>query len=338
MKAICIDRFVENYNDIKVTEVTRPNPKNGEILIQIAAAGVNFVDLLYCRGKHQNNRSLVRPPFILGLEFAGTVVSSPESSKFSPGDRVFGGSLGCYAEFITVSEDILQCIPPEWDFVSAAGLGATAPVSYGALIDRGELKKGETVLIHAAAGGLGLIAVQIAKAAGARVIATAGSDEKIGVARRFGADECVNYTTHPEWWENVLKMTEGDGVDVVYDSVGLVGNSLKCLKWKGRILIIGFAGREGNIESVAMNRVLLKQAKLIGYRFGMTERMGPGETANTWKALSSMLSKGLLKPTVYDHEYRGLESVSHALKDLGERKVWGKAVVRIKVGGQSSRL
>jgi NADPH2:quinone reductase len=126
------------------------------------------------------------------------------------------------------------------------------------------LKKGETVLVHAAAGGLGLTAVQIAKAAGARVIATASSKEKLDVAERFGADECVNYT-NSEWWEDVMELTNGDGVDVVYDPVGLVDKSLKCLKHKGRILIIGFAGIEGNLEKIAMNRVLLKQAQLIGY-------------------------------------------------------------------------
>ena len=207
----------------------------------------------------------MRPPFILGLEFAGIVISSAPSSNFSPGDRVFGGGLGGFAECISVPETILQRIPPQLDFVSAAGLGATAPVSYGALLVRGGLKRGETVLIHAAAGGLGLVAVQIAKAVGAIVIATASSKEKLDIARRFGADKCVNYTTNPEWWKEVLMLTGDDGVDVVYDSVGLVGDSLRCLKWKGRILVVGFAGREGNLESVAMNRVLLKQAHLIGY-------------------------------------------------------------------------
>jgi len=120
------------------------------------------------------------------------------------------------------------------------------------------------VLVHAAAGGLGLTAVQIAKAAGARVIATASSKEKLDVAKRFGADECVNYT-NLEWWKDVMELTNGDGVGVVYDPVGLVDKSLKCLKHKGRILIIGFAGIEGNLEKIAMNRVLLKQAQLIGY-------------------------------------------------------------------------
>jgi NADPH2:quinone reductase len=143
-------------------------------------------------------------------------------------------------------------------------LAATAPVSYGGLLLRGQLKNGETVLIHAAAGGLGLMAVQIAKAVGARVIATAGSKEKLEVAKRFGADDVVSYDD-TDWWKQVLTLTNGEGVDVVYDSVGLVDKSLKCLKHKGRVLVIGFAGTEGAIEKIAMNRVLLKQAQIIGY-------------------------------------------------------------------------
>ena len=216
------------------------------------------------RGKHQNNRSLVTPPFTLGLEFAGTVVSSPQASKYKPGDRIFGGSLGSYAQFITTKESSLHFMPKDWSFAAGAGLAATASVSYGGLILRGKLKAGETVLIHAAAGGLGLMAVQIAKAVGARVIATAGSKEKLEVARRFGADEVVSYNTE-EWWKTVLEMTGGEGVDVVYDTVGLVDKSLKCLKHKGRVLVVGFAGTEGDIERIAMNRVLLKQAQIIGY-------------------------------------------------------------------------
>lgn len=138
-------------------------------------------------------------------------------------------------------------------------------MSYGALIPCGNLKKGQTVLVHAAAGGLGLAAVQIAKAVGARVIGTAGSQQKCQVARRYGADVCINYQEESEWWNQVLSSTGGKGVDLVFDSVGLVDRSLKCLAHRGCILIVGFAGREGNMEKVQMNRILLKQAKIIGY-------------------------------------------------------------------------
>jgi len=169
------------------------------------------------QGKHQNNRDLVVPPFILGLEFSGTVVSAPKSSRFSLGDRVFGGAQGSLAQQIAVRPTSLHHMPSSWTFADAAGLAATAPVSYGALIIRGRLKKGETVLVHAAAGGLGLMAVQIAKAMGARVVATSSEDQKLEIARRYGADDCINYRTNGQWWKEVLEKTGGDGVDVVYE-------------------------------------------------------------------------------------------------------------------------
>ncbi|KAF8852826.1 zeta-crystallin [Acephala macrosclerotiorum] len=300
MGTILIDQFVNNYDDIKISEVPQPRARDGEVLVKIDAAGVNFVDLLYARGKHQNNRSLITPPFILGLEFSGTVLSSPPSSTFRPGDLVFGG--------------------------------ATAPVSYGALILRAKLRPGETVLVHAAAGGLGLMAVQIAKAVGCRVIGAVGSREKMGVVRGFGGDKVVDYREDRDWWTEVLEVTGGEGVDVVFDPVGLVDKSLKCLKQKGRILVIGFAGTEGNIEKIVMNRVLLRQAQIIGYRYGMTDRTDPAETAKIWQELKQMWEKGLLRPTVYDKEYIGLASVVPAMKDLADRKVWGKAVIRMSSG------
>lgn len=154
-------------------------------------------------------------------------------------------------------------------------------MSYGALVLRGGLglvrgqqQKGlwggagerrQTVLVHAAAGGLGIAAVQIAAALGHRVIGTAGSEAKCRMAEKFGAEVCVNYNKHEKWWERVNSLTAGAGVDVVFDSVGLVGDSVRCLAHRGRILVVGFAGREGDMEGVKMNRVLLKQATVIGY-------------------------------------------------------------------------
>jgi NADPH2:quinone reductase len=156
---------------------------------------------------------------------------------------------------------VLHRIPSKWSFAEAAGLAATAPVSYGALIMRSSIQPGETVLIHAAAGGLGLMAVQIAKARGCTVIATAGSVAKLQVAQRYGADHVFNYND-PNWHKCVLDSTHGSGVDVVFDPVGLVDKSLKCLKQKGKMLIVGFAA---NMEQIATNRMLLRQAVLIGY-------------------------------------------------------------------------
>ncbi|KAE8449486.1 hypothetical protein EG329_008094 [Mollisiaceae sp. DMI_Dod_QoI] len=341
MKAILINKFIRNYDEIEISEVRQPCPREGEVLVKIAAVGVNFVDLLYARGKHQNNHSLVTPPFILGLEFSGTVISSPSISPFQPGDHVFGSAQGSYATHISVPESSLRHNPPSWDFVTAAGLAAIAPVSYGALILRAGLKEGETVLIHAAAGALGLMAVQIAKASGCRVIGTAGSEEKLDVARRFGVDQGVNYVDDDEWWRRILETCFQDirsDINVQNDSKRRANDkSMKCLKQKGRILITGFAGTEGNIERIAMNKILLRQAQIIGYRFGMTDRIDPAETAKIWQGLKKMWEKRLLKPIVYDKEYRELESAVTAMKDLASRKVWGKAVLRMD-GEERPRL
>lgn len=266
MKAIIVEEFYQSLSSIKVSSTPQPQPSSSSLLIKVLAAGVNFVDTLYARGKHQNNRSLVLPPFILGLEFAGIVVSAPAESPWKPGDRVFGDHSGSYAQYITVSLEQtanLQRVPEGWSAVEAAGLGATLPVSYGALL-AGGLKPRETVLVHSAAGGLGIMAVQIAAALGCRVLGTAGSEAKCAYARSYGASECFNYAEE-NWHKRVLDATDGKGVDVVYDPVGLVDLSLKCIAHRGRVLVVGFAGREGNLEKIAMNRVLLKQVSLIGY-------------------------------------------------------------------------
>ncbi|KAH7018543.1 zeta-crystallin [Microdochium trichocladiopsis] len=337
MKAVVINNFVDSYDDVKVSEVPRPVPNDDEVLIQVHAAGVNFVDTLYARGKHQNNLRHMKPPFTLGLEFSGTMISVPKSltTTFSPGDRVLGDFSGAYAEYIlypasSLASSSLHRVPDSWSFADAAGLAATLPVSYGALDSAGGLKPGQTVLVHAAAGGLGLAAVQIASALGCTVIGTAGSAEKCRVAESFGARKCVDYTANPKWWEEVLALTRGAGVDVVFDSVGLVDQSLKCVAHRGKVLVVGFAGREGNMEGVKMNKVLLKQVSIIGYRYGESLRRYPEEKAKIWSQLWPLINSGKIRPAVYtDREYRGLASVPQALKDIASRRVWGKAVIQV---------
>ncbi|KAH6877183.1 quinone oxidoreductase [Thelonectria olida] len=329
MKAIAVPRFYDSLNELGVSELPIPQPETDEILIRVVAAGVNYVDILYAQGLHQNNKTLVRPPFTLGLEFAGIVVSSPPNSQFNPGDRVFGDHSGSYAEFIALpaDSDSLQKIPPSWDFVDAAGLGATLPVPYGALVLRGGLKAGETVLVHSAAGGIGAMATQVAVALGCRVLGTAGSPGKCAYAQSLGADLCVDYS-QKDWWEQILQATNGKGVDIIFDPVGLVDRSLKCLAHRGRVLVVGFAGRKGEMEKIAMNRVLLKQATLTGYRYGESLRRDHKEKRRIWCELQPLIDSGRIRPTV-SHCYSGLESVPQALKDLGSRKISGKAVIKI---------
>jgi NADPH:quinone reductase-like Zn-dependent oxidoreductase len=207
----------------------------------------------------------VQPPFTLGTEFSGIVTHSPPSSSFPPGTRVFGGGLGAYAEQICVPETSIRRVPSRWTNAEACAVGASGAVSYGALLSVAQLKAGETVLVLGASGGLGVMAVQIAKAAGARVIAVVGGEEKAAVVRSVGADAVVDYGE--EGWEDRVKaLSPGDeGVDVVYDGIGAVESGIKCLRYRGRLVVVGFAARGGKVESVRMNRVLLKGVAVFGY-------------------------------------------------------------------------
>lgn len=262
------------------------------------------------------------------MEFAGTVLHAPPTAKYPIGTRVFGAKQGAYATLITVKEDVLHAVPAGWSFADAAGLYVTAPTSYAALLLRARLAPGETVLVHAGAGGVGLAAIQIAKAAGATVIATAGTGEKLAVCRRFGADHGVDYR-QKGWSAEVLGLTGGRGVDVVFDPVGMVEASLKCVAWNGRVLVVGFAG--GVIEKVAMNRVLLKNVSVVGIHWGMyAEKEREERTVEkVWDGLLGLVGEGKFGPTVHEKEFVGLESVGAALQALGGRETWGKVVVTV---------
>lgn len=202
---------------------------------------------------------------MLGTEFSGIVISSPSESSFKPGARVFGGGLGAYAEEIWASEGAIRRVPEQWTNAEACAVGSSGAVSYGALLDVCKVKAGETVLVLGASGGLGVMAVQIAKAIGAKVIAVVGDEEKAAMARSIGADAVVDY--HDEKWEDRVKQLtkDGEGVDVVYDGIGAVESGVKCLKYRGRLVIVGFAARNGNIENIRANRILLKSIAVYGY-------------------------------------------------------------------------
>ncbi len=207
----------------------------------------------------------------------------------------------------------------------------TAPTAYAGLVTRAGVKAGDVVLVHAAAGGVGLAAVQVAKAFGATVIACAGSQGKLDVARRFGADCGVNY--REAGWEKVVKglTPKGRGVDIVFDPVGMVEGSLRCVAWNGRIVVVGFAA--GSIEKVAMNRVLLKNVSLVGLHWGMYRTEEPEVVEEVWKGLGRLIEAGKYRGTCYtDRKYVGLEAVGEALGALGRRETWGKVVITVPDG------
>ncbi|KAL8786332.1 MAG: hypothetical protein Q9213_002829 [Squamulea squamosa] len=320
--------------DLTVTTLPDPIPSPDTYLIAIHATATNFFDLLQIRGKYQHQPPL---PWISGAEFAGVVISAPASKavpKFRKGDRVFGSSQGGYATRICAREESLMPVPPGWGFLEAAGLMVTAPTSYAALVNRANIKRGDYVLVHAAAGGVGLAAVQIAKAFCATVIATAGSRRKLEISMGFGADHAIDYNKEG-WAEEVKKLTpKGRGVDVVFDPVGMVNASLKCTAWGGRIVIIGFTS--GNIEKVAMNKVLLKNISLVGLHWGTYARESPETVEEVWEGLFRLMKEGTFRGTVYtDREFRGLEQVGEALGMLGRRETWGKVVVSVHQDSES---
>lgn len=247
--------------------------RRGAVIIHTTHVSVSHVDLLYFQGKHQNNQRHAKPPFILGTDFAGIVVHAPEPSGYRVGDPVFGSTRGAFANFVAVergTEGYVRHIPKGWEPAGACALGSCGSVSYGALVNAGGLKRnsGETVLVLGAAGGLGVMAVQIAKSMGARVVAvcnTSGDQTKVDMLRSIGADVVVGYQEEG-WEELVLKATtDRQGVDLVYDSIGGVLSSIKCCKFGGRVVVVGFAGREGKMEELRVNRILLKNISVIGF-------------------------------------------------------------------------
>ncbi|KAI1628907.1 NADPH2:quinone reductase [Exophiala viscosa] len=352
MKAVQVSKYVSGPQDLTVTTLPTPTPDATKYLIKIHAAGTNFFDLLQIQGKYQHQPPL---PWISGMEFAGVVMATPTTKKgssgviassldgtisttrdhqFKVGDRVFGASQGAYASHILAPESNLFPIPEGWSFKDACGLYVTAPTAYGALITRANTQPGEWVLVHAGAGGVGLSAVQIAKALGATVIATAGSERKRQVCLDYGADYVVDYRDKA-WPQKIIELCKKhrtgngqQGVDVVYDPVGMIDPSMKCIAWNGRLLVIGFAG--GNIEKVALNRVLLKNISIVGIHWGQYANREKETIPVVWKGIFDLIKSGKMKGITYsDKQYKGLESLPQALIALGARDTWGKVVVEL---------
>ncbi|GAA5952297.1 hypothetical protein JCM21900_000478 [Sporobolomyces salmonicolor] len=320
----------------RLVECPDPVPGPNELVIDVYCAGLNFFDLLQIEGKYQN-----KPPFpyIAGAEFSGIVSLNspiPSGCPFIPGKtRVFGAGQGAYSQKIKVDWHTVIEVPDTMSLEEASGLYVTMPTSYAGLVNRAQTKEGEWVLVHAAAGGVGLAAVQIAKALGAKVIATASQQKKLDVCKRYGADYVLDYTKEG-WQKEVLKITSGHGADVIFDPVGLVVPTLKCIAWNGRIIVVGFAG--GNIEKVPANLLLLKNCTAMGVHWGAYKKNEPSAVPAVWGALLELFKQKRVKGIVFDKVFEGLESVPEGLRALGARETWGKAVVRVKMEKAKSKL
>jgi NADPH2:quinone reductase len=307
-------------------EVPLPEPNAREIRIRNHASALNFFDILMVQGKYQSKPPF---PFTPGSEVAGVVDAvGSEVKDFIVGDRVQAMvSLNGYAEYSLASSFRSFRIPETMSFEEAAAMPVIYQTSYLSLKDRGQLKAGEWLLIHAAAGGVGSSAVQIGKAFGARVIATAGSDEKLDFCRAQGADHALNYSDE-SWVDEVKRITEGRGADVIYDPVGgdIFDLSTKCVASEGRLLVIGFAG--GRIPTVAANRILLKNFSVVGCYWGGYVERNPGYAAKAQAELFEMYEEGKIKPAV-SRSYP-LADAPKAMRALAERKTTGKVVLTME--------
>ncbi|RKF64257.1 Quinone oxidoreductase-like protein 2-like protein [Erysiphe neolycopersici] len=340
MRGIRLRRLVKGPSELTVTDLPDPKPKEDQYLVEIHATAVNFFDLLQISGRYQFQPQL---PWIAGYEFAGVIISAPKYTpgdhkpKFRVGDRVFGASQGAYATKIAANEDSLKPMPEGWSFSDAAGLFITAPTSFSALVLRAGIKEGDFVLIHAAAGGVGLAAVQIAKAYGATVIATASTQHKLEIAKSFGADYAINYI-NPTWPDEVRAVTPGKrGVDIVFDPVGLIEKSTKCANTNARLLVVGFAA--GFIEKLPLNRVLLKNINILGLFWGAYSKDESKIVENVWSGIFELIKSGQFKSTLFtENDLVGLECVPAALKALENRRTWGKIVVKIPHQEDKSKL
>jgi NADPH2:quinone reductase len=322
MRAMIVEDWCDP-KDMQLKELPDPQPGRGEVTIDVRAVGCNFFDILIAQGKYQ-----VRPPrpFSPGGEVAGVIRAvGPEVEGLTVGDRVFAMlGWGGYATVARAPAATVVRMPDAMSFEHGAAFGVVYQTSYFALVYRAALEPGETLLVHAAAGGVGLAAVQIGKALGARVLATAGSPEKLAIARQHGAELAFDYST-PEWVERVKEATGGRGADVIYDPVGgeIFELSTKCIAFSGRLLVIGFAS--GVIPSIQANRVLLKNIAVVGLHWGAYRQHDPEKIPQAMEALFAMYERGAVRPVV--SSTYPLADAAAALDEIATRKSIGKVVL-----------
>ncbi|WP_433287443.1 NADPH:quinone oxidoreductase family protein [Pseudonocardia sp. CA-142604] len=305
---------------VEVRDVPEPQRRADEVLIEVRAAGVNFPDVLRSKGLYQYKSDL---PFVLGSEVAGVVREAPDGSPLTPGQRVVAFSdTGAFAEVVAVGADHVLPLPDEVSFAAGACLPMNYLTAHFALLVRGHLQAGQTVLVHGAAGGVGTACIQLAAALGARVVAVVSTAEKAEVARAAGAHETV---LADGFRDAVKSLTAGAGVDLVVDPVGgdRFTDSLRCLAPAGRLLVIGFTA--GEIPTVRVNRLLLNNIDVVGVGWGAYALARPGYLAEQWAALEPHLRSGALDPVI--SETFPLVQAADALARLDERKVTGKVVL-----------
>ncbi|GLZ52420.1 NADPH:quinone oxidoreductase family protein [Actinomycetospora sp. NBRC 106378] len=315
MRGWTVTSFGEPRDVLSLTDLPEPAVGSGRRVVRVEASSVNFADILYCRGTYQEKPPL---PFTPGLEVAGVDVET--------GERVFGPAAmphGGYAEYASLAWAYPW--PDGMSAAQASGFWVAYQTGWCALQHRTTLSAGETLLVHAAAGGVGAAAVQLGKAAGARVIATVGSSDKAAVARSLGADEVLVVGEASEFIAPVKELTDGRGVDVVYDPVGgdTFDASRRVIAWEGRLLVIGFAG--GRIADAPTNHALVKNYDVVGVHWAAYQKRSP-ELIDAWqRELEALWARRAINPLV-GAEY-SLEQLPDALDAIAARTTTGRVVV-----------
>ncbi|HLQ16826.1 MAG TPA: NADPH:quinone oxidoreductase family protein [Candidatus Eisenbacteria bacterium] len=328
MKAWVV-RELGGPESLRLEELDPGQPAEGLVRINVRAAAINFPDALMVAGLYQVKPEL---PFVPGVEVSGEVVSAPSASGLKPGDRVMalvdntGLTRGGYAQVADSAPGSVTRIPDTMAFEEAAGFTLIFQTGWFGLHRRANLQAGETLLVHAGAGGVGSAAIQLGKAAGAIVIATAGSDAKVEVCRQLGADHALNYKTQ-DFVEEVKKITGGRGANVVFDPIGgdVYDRSTKCIAFEGRIVIVGFTS--GRIPQAATNHVLIKNYSVVGLHWGLYTRRAPQLIAPAMKTLLDLCEAGKIK--TYIGTRLPLSQAPRALATVAEGKSMGKVILTV---------
>ena len=330
MKAVLCKEFGPP-SSLVIEDVASPEPQKGQVVVEIHSAAVNFPDVLIIENKYQFKPPL---PFSPGGEVAGIVTKLGEGvTKVKLGDRVLGSCFwGGFAEEVAIDEGRVTLIPDDMSYVTASAFLIAYGTSHHALKDRAHIQPGETLLVMGAAGGVGLAAVELGKAMGARVIAAASSEEKLQICRDHGADETLLYPTgsldknqQRALTDQIKALTGGQGADVVYDPVGgdYAEPALRATNWEGRYLVVGFAS--GPIPKIPLNLALLKGCQIVGVFWGAFADRNPARHQENLKEMMAWFKQGKLRPYI-SREYK-LSQAATALEDIASRKVKGKIVL-----------
>ena len=321
-KAAIVESLSENFSSVKIVSLERKTLKPNEIRVLIKAASVNFPDLLMVSGLYQFKPEF---PFVLGMESAGIIIEVGKDVKnFTVDDEVIvGGKTGSFSEEIVVTHEDIRRKPKYLSWEEASAFTVAYLTAYVALICRGNLNPGESLLVHGAAGGVGLAAVDLGNIYGANVIATASSSEKKDFLIGYGAEHVL---PAKGFKDRVKELTEGKGADVIYDPVGgdVFDESVRCIAWNGRLLIIGFTS--GRIPSIAVNIPLIKGFSVVGVRGGEFGRRNPKKGKENLDAIDNLAKEGKLNPNIY--KTYPLENTVDALLELRNRSVIGKVCIK----------